>query len=495
MEHYQTVTRNQRELKPGQIRNEAGGAAYAADRWDRLSRFLILGVTGNTFYVGKRDLTLQNIDVVDACIAEDAERVLQMCVDISLEGRAKTQDPVLFTLAKLGSLAYPRLNELLRTGTHLLNYVAYASTMRGWGRSFKRAVAEWFTSKDPADVAFQAVKYQQRDGWSMRDLLRLAHPQSEAHNPLFKWIVSREIVEGCPQIIRDFETAKSLSGVALAKHVEDAGLTREMVPTESLKDSRVWGALRLPYIAMLRNLSNMAECGYMKPMSEEESRICERLTDIAEIQKSRVHPLQILLASTYFRGAQSKKLTNALGDAFIGSYRNVTPTGKRIAVAVDSSGSMSWGMAGSTKIAPLQAAAALASIWGKTEENVIGFAFDTRIRAVDLDASPETVARNVGDMGGGTDCSLPARAMLQAGIVADALIIITDEQSWSGPAHVDAVMSEYRRRLNPDAKMVVLALQPTRGRLTEPGSDKDYSIVGFDAGAHALVNELIGKAE
>jgi 60 kDa SS-A/Ro ribonucleoprotein len=39
----------------------------------------------------------------------------------------------------------------------------------------------------------QALKYQQRDGWSHRDLLRLSHPQpaSDSHHTIYHWMTRR----------------------------------------------------------------------------------------------------------------------------------------------------------------------------------------------------------------------------------------------------------------------------------------------------------------
>ncbi|GFR42498.1 hypothetical protein Agub_g3300 [Astrephomene gubernaculifera] len=51
----------------------------------------------------------------------------------------------------------------------------------GWGRAMRRAVAMWYLEKSPAAVAYQVTKYSQRYGWSHADLLRLAHPDPEAH--------------------------------------------------------------------------------------------------------------------------------------------------------------------------------------------------------------------------------------------------------------------------------------------------------------------------
>ncbi|PNG99682.1 SS-A/Ro ribonucleoprotein, partial [Tetrabaena socialis] len=51
----------------------------------------------------------------------------------------------------------------------------------GWGRAMRRAVSNWYLGRTPAAVAYQATKYSQRNGWSHADLLRLAHPDPEAH--------------------------------------------------------------------------------------------------------------------------------------------------------------------------------------------------------------------------------------------------------------------------------------------------------------------------
>src|SRR6185503_16313253 len=52
--------------------------------------------------------------------------------------------------------------------------------MRGWGRGLRNAVGGWYVERETGDLAHQAVKYQQRDGWSHSDLLRLAHPKGTA---------------------------------------------------------------------------------------------------------------------------------------------------------------------------------------------------------------------------------------------------------------------------------------------------------------------------
>ena len=63
----------QREAIPNtpQVANSAGGYAWPVDQWTRLDRFLVLGSEGGTFYVGERELTQENAQVVVECLASD----------------------------------------------------------------------------------------------------------------------------------------------------------------------------------------------------------------------------------------------------------------------------------------------------------------------------------------------------------------------------------------------------------------------------------------
>lgn len=80
------------------------------------------------------------------------------------------------------------LPEVARTGTHLFTFVEYVESFRGWGRGLKRAVADWYLNMDANRLAYQLIKYQQRNDWSHRDLLRLSHPKVDSAeiNTLFK---------------------------------------------------------------------------------------------------------------------------------------------------------------------------------------------------------------------------------------------------------------------------------------------------------------------
>jgi 60 kDa SS-A/Ro ribonucleoprotein len=187
----------QSEPLPGQVANSAGGYSYAVDDLARLRRFLILGSEGGSYYANERDLTRENIDAVKAAIDQHGPAAVAEIVAISKGGRAPKNDPALLALAYAISVkdadtrraAAEALPEVARIGTHLYTFLGFAEKFRGWGRTLRWAVQNWY-KQDAERLALQSVKYRQRNGWTHRDALRLAHPAgvSDEHSKLYRWI-------------------------------------------------------------------------------------------------------------------------------------------------------------------------------------------------------------------------------------------------------------------------------------------------------------------
>ena len=177
----------QSEPLPDMVPNSAGGHVYPVDDMTRLRRFLILGSEGGSYYADERKLTLENAAAVKRCIENDGPNAVYEIAYISRHGRAPKVGPPLFALAMaatyghLGTraLAFGYLSQMARTGSQLQMFIDYIGTMRGWGRSLRRAVGQMVhSSKDIKQTVYQAVKYRQRYNWTHRDLLRKAHPKA-----------------------------------------------------------------------------------------------------------------------------------------------------------------------------------------------------------------------------------------------------------------------------------------------------------------------------
>jgi len=93
----------QTEPIPGKdmAQNNAGGYSFAIDDMARLQRFLILGSASATYYVSQRKLTKENLDAVEHLLeAGRGKEVVEKIIEISDAGRATSNDPALFALAR-----------------------------------------------------------------------------------------------------------------------------------------------------------------------------------------------------------------------------------------------------------------------------------------------------------------------------------------------------------------------------------------------------------
>src|SRR5439155_8126982 len=161
---------------------------------------------------------------------------------------------------------------------------------RGWGRGLRRAVGAWYVARSADAIAYQAIKYRQRDGVSHRDVLRMAHPAAavSAGNPtlgvtpeqarLFEWIVLGGNTDGLPRIVEGFTRAlRATSAAETAELVREYQLPREALVSEHLNDPRVWEALleRMPATALIRNLATMTRAGVIAPGSDAASLVAQ----------------------------------------------------------------------------------------------------------------------------------------------------------------------------------------------------------------------------
>ena len=91
--------------------------------------------------------------------------------------------------AETKKAAYRAVPKVARIGTHIFHLTEYVNTLRGWSAGLRRAISAWYLNQDPSDLAYQIVKYQSRDGWNHRDVMRLAHPptKSTERAKVFDW--------------------------------------------------------------------------------------------------------------------------------------------------------------------------------------------------------------------------------------------------------------------------------------------------------------------
>jgi 60 kDa SS-A/Ro ribonucleoprotein len=526
--------------RPDQVKNNAGGFVFELGPWKQLDRFLVLGQVGATYYASERAVVKDNANVIKRCLTEDGPRTVARIVEISDAGRAPKNDPAIFALAiAAGSIdlatrraALAALPRVCRIGTHLFHFADDVGKFRRWGRGLRTAIAKWYAERSAESLALQAVKYQQRDGWSHRDLLRLSHPKATtpAQGATFRWIVGgRESLQdpkrthvpadALPALLQAFDELHAAKEVkTVVRIVRESGLPREAVPTQWLNEPEVWAALlpNMGVTAMIRNLGKMTSIGLLKPMSATARSVADVIANADMLKRGRVHPMALLIAQGVYRQGHGEKgklswspvreIADALDAGFYAAFASVEPSGKNILLALDVSGSMDGGqVAGAPGITPRIASAAMAMVTAKTEKNfaIVGFTSSgggyggrwdsgrNGLTPIDLSRTErlDSVCKKVAALPmGGTDCALPMLYAAGEELDVDVFQIYTDNETWHGNVHPFEALKAYRAKANkPESKLIVCGLTATNFTIADPRDPGMLDVVGMDSHAPALM--------
>jgi 60 kDa SS-A/Ro ribonucleoprotein len=518
------------KVREDQVQNSAGGFVFELDDFARLRRFLVLGSEGGSYYTDERKLTVDNCTCVHRCWEEDALRTANIIRDVSVSGAAPKNDYAIFALAigagheneEARKAALAVVSDVCRIGTHLFTFAKMVETQRGWGRGLRRAVANWYTSKDIDKLAYQTIKYQQRDGWSHRDLLRLSHPEFEtdAHRALAQHITKPEELHTDSHLPEQVRAARVLANAegdlahrvtVAAGLIQEHNLPREVVPTDLLKSTEVWEALlqNMPMTALIRNLGRLSALGILKPLSQWEKIIVSQLQDEDRLRKARVHPFQVMQAMLTYKDGKgikgslswtpSQNVLGALDQAFYKSFHNVEPTGKRHYLGLDVSASMSWsgGMFGSHGggLKPRDIATCMAMVTVRTEPYTHTAAFSGDMQILNLTdkmsfADCKSATSHLAH--GSTDCAQPMIDAQAKGLEVDVFVVYTDNETWYGQVHPYKALQDYRDSSGIPAKLVVVGTNASEFTIADPRDAGMLDVVGFDATVPSVLAEFVG---
>jgi 60 kDa SS-A/Ro ribonucleoprotein len=536
--HVSTKVTPQSEPIPGsaQVKNSAGGYAFAVDDWTRLDRFLILGSEGGSYYATERKLAQENSQALLRLLqTERGLEIVSRIVKVSDEGRAPKNDPAIFALAtclKKGDLATRRaaadaVPKVCRIGTHIFQLAECIEALGGWGRGTKRAVAAWYRTQTLEKLAYNLVKYRQRGGWSHRDLLRLAHVQAPQHEILFRWVtasdngirqvkrpqgVSTYPATGTPlpEIVCAFEEAQTAqSANEIARLIQDHNLPREAIPTKWLNELEVWESLLyagkggMPLTALIRNLGKMTSLdGLLAPGSQNSKYVCDRLADDAALRAARVHPMALLLAQGVYKSGHGVKgalawnpvprIVDALDGAFYKAFPSVETTGKSYMLALDVSGSMSIPM-GNSALTCREASAAMALVTAATELDHLIVGFSVGLSPLDITPRQrlsDAVKKISGLPFEGTDCALPMLYALRQQAAIDVFVVYTDSETWYGEIHPVQALRQYREAMGINAKLVVVGMISNGFTIADPDDKGMLDVVGFDTNVPTVMTEF-----
>jgi 60 kDa SS-A/Ro ribonucleoprotein len=243
--------------------------------------------------------------------------------------------------------------------------------------------------------------------------------------------------------------------------------------------------------------------------------VAAQLQDAKRLKRARVHPINVLVAQRTYAAGQSargqgtwipnSRICDALDAAFYNAYGAVEPANKRMLLALDVSGSMGSPISG-LPVSCREASAALAMVTAATESDyqIVGFTDGTggltaswRENTVlsELDISPrrrlDVVCRYTAALPmGGTDCALPMVWARKNRTVFDVFVILTDNETWYGSIHPHQALREYREKVNPQARLVVVSMTGTLNSITDPADPLSLEVSGFDSAVPQLIADF-----
>lgn len=503
--------------------NSAGGFSFKLDKWKQLERFLILGSTGGTYYISERKLSKDNIKVCVDCIKEDAQRVLLMIRDISVNGRAHKNDPAIMLLATLFAetddkiikqAAGKMFPEICRIGTHVFTFAQYLDDMRSWGRSVRNAIGNWY-SMDAGKLEYQMIKYKGRtvegtnNQWTHKDILRSIHakPVTERHAKLFTYAVKKTYDESLKLVsaVEELVALKNDDIKRSKKLIVDNKIPHDAWPSEIKNEASIWKAALndIPFKALLRSLGRLTSIGVLKDGPVKETQlVIDKFTNEEYIKKSMIHPMDLLIARKVYasgRGIKGElvwnpiqKIVDAIETAFYMSFSNITPSGKNILLALDVSGSMSSPIS-SGILSCAEASALMCMVTARVEKNYSIMAFAGTFKQLNISPkmSFEEVCNKVQDSNfGTTDCSLPIIWAAKNKFNFDAFVVYTDSETYAGKKQPVQALRDYRKEFVKDARLIVVGMTSNGFTIADPTDSGMLDIVGFSSDAPRVISDF-----
>ena len=274
---------------------------------------------------------------------------------------------------------------------------------------------------------------------SFKDVLRICHPKP-ATDKASK--VFNEILTDTLPIAKRWETELSARG----------------------NNKEVWEDLiaenRLGYMAMLRNLRNIINAG-----PDNIDKVYEKLSNRDEVLKSKQLPFRFLSAYNNLPTGATSRVRDVLEDACEYSIANLPKIPGKTVIAIDVSGSMNLNISNKSDTTCGEIAVLLGLMASKLCEEYIVYLFDTDLKLMNVSHRSGILqtACNYNILGRGTDLTLSIRRMINSGIYADRLIMLSDNEinsSWSGfDKTCQSYVDQYRNQVNPDLWVHAIDLQ------------------------------------
>lgn len=307
---------------------------------------------------------------------------------------------------------------LIDRADELTDLYAYALTVFGAkGKvplALKRGVADAFNKFD----GYQLAKYNRAEGQvTLKRLLRIVHPTpvNAEQSALFD-----QLMRDTLPLPNTWEVRLSQNGMLpKSEQLSKADLWTELVLTR--------GAGEMGYMALLRNLRNIAQAGVAESTLNS---VATRIRDPKAIAKSRLLPWAFINAyEVAANDSLPQVLTTAISDAIDLALGNMPELGKKVWIIGDVSSSMRDGLG---KNSPLKASAILMAALFKAQKQTVAISlFSDRaelLKGLNPRDSLTTLFNQImkKSYGGGTNIAAVFASKAALGFEPDTVVVLSD---------------------------------------------------------------------
>lgn len=474
--------------------NAAGGAAYAMSAKEALAQYVVTATFNGTFYANADEH-------VDQCLAlcnqiNDPVFIAKAAVYGSTVGKMKDVPVVLLAwLAANGhstqvQQAFPKICNNFKQVSNFAQVIRSGKLGRkSFGTVLKRLINSYLTSTEVDKLFTGSVGVGNP---SLVDVVKMTHPKGDAkHNAFFAYMLDKEYNKRyLSPLIKQYEAYKK-NPVGETPDVPFQLLTNLTLSKEQWKSV----AKNMPWNTLRMNLNSLQNKGLFND-SEFVDQVASDLVDAQAIRYSKSFPYSIMAAYLNTVGNVPNKISNALQDALEVATENVPALTGKVAVLVDVSSSMDSPVTGyrqgaTSKVTCLQVAALVGSTILRKNPDALVIPFDTTVRQIALNSrdSVMTNAQKLAIHGGGTDISVGLRLLNQQRVNVDAVIIVSDNESWAGRNNSYQEWATLKQR-NQKAKLVMLDVVPNTTTPVLSGKDV-LPVGGFSDECWTVINEFL----
>lgn len=405
--------------------NKSGHAAYSMPDKEKLITQVLTSFINESKFYG--DNTAEMQETIQRVVKDDPRFVSRLAVFARREFNMRSVPHVLTAYLAHEVEGKPFTRETVKgvslRGDDITEIMSFylATFGKPIPNALKAGINDVLLSLDEYSMA----KYK-GDGKSvkMRDLICLCRPKPKDR---FQSALFKACIDGRMQTPLTWETELSAHG----------------------NNKETWERLiykdKVGYMALLRNLSNI-----IKANPGNIEKVYQVIEDPERVRKSKQLPFRFLSAYKAVSDIGGSRVFDALEIAVESSVENLPKLSGTTVIAVDTSGSMGTKVSAKSDVRCVEIGMLLGMIANRMCENSIFYTFDTDIKKYPVSRRNDilyTVTHNA-SAGGGTMMELPFKRMLSDGILADRVIIISDNECNSPwfRRPIQSLADEYRRK-------------------------------------------------